>query len=55
MKPQTLNSIRLYKGGNPASIEMLLSLQSVDVVNELKAYYGTNNLHELAVKCSIGK
>ncbi len=54
MTQQAQNSLRLYRGGNPATIEQLLRMQSKSVVDELKAHYGTNDLHELALKCSIG-
>ena len=55
MSEQAKNSLDLYRGGNPATIENLLRFQKKNVVDELKAHFGTNNLHELAIRCSIGK
>lgn len=55
MSEQAKNSLNLYRGGNPATIENLLRFQKKNVVDELKAHFGTNNLHELAIRCSIGK
>lgn len=52
---QALNSIELYKGGNPDTIEQLLIRQSSSVVNEIKEYYECTDIKELAIKCSIGK
>ena len=52
---QALNSIELYKGGNPDTIEQLLIRQSSSVVNEIKEYYECKDIKELAIKCSIGK
>lgn len=54
MTPQAQNSLRLYRGGNPATIEQLLNFQSSSVVNELKAHFGATSLGELAIKLSIG-
>ena len=48
------NSLSLYKGGNPATIEQLLKFQSFSVVNELKAYFNASSISELSIKLSIG-
>ena len=53
MSPQAKNSIALYKGNDPAKIEMLLNFQSVSVVNELKEHFHANNIEELAIKLSL--
>lgn len=55
MSPKAQNSIRLYKGGDPATIEQLLHMQDKSVVNELKEYFQAQDLKELSVKLSIGK
>lgn len=53
MTPQATNSLSLYKGGNPATIEQLLKFQKESVVNELKEHFKAKDLKELAVKLSI--
>lgn len=53
MTPQAQNSLSLYKGGNPATIEQLLKMQKTSVVNELKEHFKASNLKELAIKLSI--
>ena len=53
MTPQATNSINLYKGGNPSTIEKLLAMQKSSVVNELKEHFGASDNHELAVKLSM--
>lgn len=53
MTPQATNSLKLYKGGNPATIEKLLKMQSTSVVNELKEHFKAKDLKELAIKLSI--
>lgn len=53
MTPQAKNSLSLYKGGNPATIEQLLRMQKSSVVNELKDHFKASTLKELAVKLSI--
>ena len=53
MTQQALNSIKLYKGGNPDTIERLLFMQKPGVVKELKEHYGVNTLRELALKLSL--
>ena len=54
MTQQAINSINLYRGGNPATIEQLLQWQGSSVVNELKEHFGASNISELAIKLSIG-
>lgn len=53
MSPQAQNSINLYRGGNPATIEQLLKMQESSVVEELKEHFKTSDLKELAIKLSI--
>jgi len=53
MTPQAQNSLSLYKGGNPATIEQLLKMQKASVVNELKEHFKASDLKELAIKLSI--
>lgn len=53
MTQQALNSIRLYKGGNPTTIEQLLKYQKSSIVNELKEHFNASSLHELAIKLSL--
>ena len=54
MTAQAQNSIALYKGGNPDTIERLLYVQKTSVVNELKEHFKAQTLRELAVKLSVG-
>lgn len=51
---QMLNSLELYRGQNPATIKMLLMRQSEAVVKLLKEKFNTDDLNELALRCSIG-
>lgn len=53
MTPQAQNSLNLYRGGNPATIEQLLKMQKSSVVEELKEYFKATDLKELAIKLSI--
>lgn len=53
MTTQALNSLNLYKGGNPSTIEQLLKMQSTSVVKELKEHFNVDNNHDLAIKLSI--
>lgn len=53
MSPQAQNSLNLYRGGNPATIEQLLKMQKSSVVEELKEHFGATDLKELAIKLSI--
>ena len=53
MTPQAENSLKLYKGGNPTTIETLLRMQKASVVNELKEHFSVSNNHDLAIKLSM--
>ena len=53
MTPQAENSLKVHKGGNPATIEALLRMQKASVVNELKAHFSVSNNHDLAIKLSM--
>jgi len=53
MTQQALNSINLYKGGNPSTIEQLLRFQKSSIVNELKDHFGASSTSELAIKLSL--
>ena len=55
MSQQAVNSLDLYKGQNPGKIEMLLRIQKSSVVDELKEHFGTSDIHELALRCSLGR
>lgn len=54
MTQQAQNSIALYKGGNPSTIEQLLRIQKNSVVQELKEHFNAPTIEELALKLSIG-
>lgn len=53
MMQQTINSIELYMGGNPDTIERLLRLQSKSVVEELRKELNASSLKDLAYKLSV--
>ena len=53
MTQQAINSINLYRGGSPSTIEQLLKMQKSSVVNELKEYFGANGIADLAIKLSM--
>lgn len=53
MTRQAENSIMLYRGINPATIEQLLRLQKPSVVNELKQHFHASTMGELAMKLSL--
>ena len=55
MTKQALNSIELFKGNSPSTIEKALSIQNKSVVEELKAHFGAANLKELSVRLSMGR
>ena len=52
MTTQAENSLQLYTGGNPATIEQLLRFQKPSIVNELKAHFGVTSISELVLKLS---
>ena len=54
MTQQALNSLELYKGNNPGTIERALAIQKSSVVNELKEHFGVSDNHELAFRLSVG-
>jgi hypothetical protein len=53
MSEQAKNSLNLYRGGNPATIEQLLKMQRSTVVDELKEHFNCKDLKELAIRLSI--
>lgn len=53
MTQQAINSLDLYKGGNPSTIEQLLKIQKASVVEELKEHLGAHDIPELAIKLSL--
>lgn len=55
MTKQAMNSIGLYKGNNPSKIEALLKYQSKSVVSELMDYFKAKDIHDLAIRLSLGK
>lgn len=55
MTTQAQNSLKLYKGGNPSTIEQLLQFQKKEIVSELMQHFNCYNVSELAVRLSIGK
>ena len=55
MTRQALQSIDLYRGGNPETIEQLLRFQSSSVVNELKEHFKTDSIPELAARLSLNR
>ena len=54
MTPQAKNSLNLYRGGNPATIEQLLRFQKSSIVEELKQHFAVSSIRELAVRLSNG-
>ena len=54
MTQQAINSIGLYRGNNPATIEIALRMQRSSVVKELMEHFGATSTRELAIKLSIG-
>jgi hypothetical protein len=55
MTQQALNSLALYKGNDPSTIEKALAIQKPSVVSELKEHFGADSNHELAIRLSIGR
>lgn len=55
MTQQAINSIELYRGNNPATIQMALRMQRSSVVDELKAHFGASSLGELAIRLSMAR
>lgn len=54
MTQQAVNSLNLYRGGNPSTIKQLLNRQKASVVDELKSHFGVSNLDDLAMRLSRG-
>lgn len=54
MTQQAINSIQLYKGNNPGTVEKALKMQKKSIVDELKQHFNASNLSDLAIKLSIG-
>lgn len=54
MTQQALNSLELYKGNDPSTIERALAIQRSSVVNELKEHFGVTSNNELALRLSMG-
>lgn len=52
MTQQAVNSLMLYKGASVESIKKALSIQKSSIVEELKEYFNTSNIDELAIKLS---
>ena len=55
MTDKARNSIDLYRGNNPSTIETALRMQHRRVVEELKEHFCASDIKELAVKLSIGE
>lgn len=54
MSQQAINSLGLYRGGNPETIKKLLAIQHHSVVEELMDYFHTTDMTELAFHLSFG-
>lgn len=55
MTKQAQNSMKLYKGQNPDTINQLLQFQNKAVVKELIDFFKASDLRELSIKLSLGK
>lgn len=53
LSQQAKNSLELYKNENPSKIIQLLSIQG-RVKDELMEYFGTKDIGECALRCSMG-
>lgn len=53
MTSKAQNSLALYRGGNPSTIEQLLQFQDESIVNELKEHFGVSSISDLAVRLSM--
>ena len=53
MTQQAKNSLDLYRGQDPEKIEQLLRMQG-RVKDELMQHFGCSDIHELAIRCSLG-
>lgn len=54
MTQQTINSLKLYKGGKPSIIEQFLLLQRRSVVNELMSHFNAKTISKLSERLSMG-
>lgn len=54
MTQQAVNTMELYKCGNPSQIAALLRLQAQSVVDELRKHFHVTNIETLAVRLSKG-
>ena len=54
MSEQAKNSLELYRGGNPNTIQQLLHMQDQSVVDELMVHFKADSYEELAIRLSIG-
>lgn len=53
LSKQAENSISLYRGQNPSTIQQLLAFQNKNVVDELLNYFDCKDISTLSVKLSI--
>lgn len=54
MSQQAINSLGLYRGGNPETIKKLLAIQDKGVVKELMDHFKATDLDDLAFHLSFG-
>ena len=54
MSQQAINSLSLYRGGNPDTIKKMLAFQHSSVVNELMEHFKAKNIDDLAYHLSLG-
>ena len=54
MSQQAINSLALYRGGNPETIKKLLAIQHKSVVAELMEHFHATDLDDLAFHLSFG-
>ena len=53
MTQQAINSLELYRGGNPDTIRKLLMTQRDSVVKELKDHFGAKDIVELSIRLAL--
>lgn len=53
LSKQAINSMELYRGQNPAKIEMLLRIQYSSVVKELMEHFHAKDIKDLAIRLSL--
>ena len=49
------NAVKLYKGGNPDTIEQLLRMQDSSVVVELMEHFQQKDIKNLAIRLMLGE